>query len=201
MKKARFDPERHYRHSIRLRGRDYTRGGAYFVTMCTYERACLFGAVIDGEMHLNEYGEIVLQEWFRTAELRPHVRLDEAEFVVMPNHVHGIIWIIDAEGRQNEAEGGVTSDESPSPGAKRGSIGAIIARFKGASAKRINLRRGTPGASVWQRGYYDHVIRNKATLHQIRRYIITNPLRWSHDRENLDRTALDELEEALFGPI
>ncbi len=89
----------HHRRSIRLADYDYSAEGGYFITIVTQGRACLFGEVNDGVMQLNEFGKIVWAEWYRTAELRPNVELLEDEFVVMPNHVHGIIWIIDSPGR------------------------------------------------------------------------------------------------------
>jgi putative transposase len=88
-----YDPHKHHRRSIRLPGYDYTQPGAYFVTFVAHDRECLFGDVVDGVMRLNAFGEIVRDEWFRTAVVRPYVMLDPDEFVVMPNHVHGIIWI------------------------------------------------------------------------------------------------------------
>lgn len=88
------DPQRFHRRSIRLPGYDYTRPGAYFITIVTHERAHLFGRVADGCMRLNALGEIVREEWFKTAELRPYVRLHDDEFVIMPNHIHGIIRIV-----------------------------------------------------------------------------------------------------------
>ena len=91
-----YDPQRHHRHSIRLQGYDYTQSGAYFVTICTHGRALLFGNVVGGEMRLNDAGRIVRDEWFKTAQLRPYVVLYEDEFVVMPNHIHGIIEIVGA---------------------------------------------------------------------------------------------------------
>jgi REP element-mobilizing transposase RayT len=89
----KFDPQIHHRRSIRLEGYDYTQRGAYWITIVTYQRQCLFGEVVNGEMRLNECGQIAHNEWFKTAALRPYVKLYEDEFVVMPNHVHGIIWI------------------------------------------------------------------------------------------------------------
>jgi len=88
------DPDRYHRRSIRLKGCDYTQPGAYFITIVTHERMPLFGEIVNGEMRLNEYGEIVRDEWFQTAVVRPYVVLHPDEFVVMPNHVHGIIWIV-----------------------------------------------------------------------------------------------------------
>ena len=89
----------HHRKSIRLADYDYSAEGGYYITIVTQGRVNLFGEIIDGAMQLNEFGKIVWEEWFRTAELRPNVELAEDEFVVMPNHVHGIIWIDDVTGR------------------------------------------------------------------------------------------------------
>jgi putative transposase len=88
-------PDKHRRRSVRLKGYDYAEPGAYFVTVCMRDRVCLFGHVMNGEMHLNEAGEVARQEWFNTAAIRPYVRLNENECVVMPNHMHAIVWIVD----------------------------------------------------------------------------------------------------------
>ncbi len=177
-----YDPERHHRRSIRLRGYDYTQPGAYFITIVTHERACLFGNVVNGAMQLNPLGEIVRAEWFKTAELRPSVQLDADEFVVMPNHIHGIIWIVDDVGARRRRAPTGEQFGKPVPG----SIPTIVRAFKSAATKRINALRGTPGAPVWQRNYYEHVIRNDADLRHIRDYIQTNPARWALDSENPD---------------
>ena len=89
-----YDPARHHRRSIRLPGYDYTQPGAYFVTIVTHCRAHVFGEVVDGDMQLNAWGDIVRDEWFKTAQIRPYVQLWDDEFVVMPNHIHGIIWVV-----------------------------------------------------------------------------------------------------------
>jgi hypothetical protein len=103
-----YDPHKHHRRSIRLPGYDYTQAGAYFVTFVAHDRECLFGDVVDGVMRLNAFGEIVREEWFRTAVVRPYVMLDPDEFVVMPNHVHGIIWIVrSGDGDHGDDGGGV----------------------------------------------------------------------------------------------
>jgi len=91
----KYDPQKHHRRSIRLKGYDYTQPGAYFVTICAYQRMHVFGEVVDGEIVLNDIGKIARDEWFKTAEIRPYVKLYEDEFVIMPNHGHGIIWIVD----------------------------------------------------------------------------------------------------------
>ena len=174
----KYDPEKHHRHSIRLKGYDYSQAGAYFVTIVTQNRACLFGAVVDGEMRLNETGQIVRRCWLDIPAHFPHAELDE--FVVMPNHVHGIIVIVDGRG---------TACRAPTEQFGRpvtGSIPTVIRSFKSAVTKRINEQRGTPGAHVWQRNYYEHIIRNEESLDRIRQYIANNPLRWAFDRENPD---------------
>ncbi len=185
-----YGPHRHQRRSLRLPGYDYSQAGAYFVTLCTHDRACVFGEVVDGEMRLNEWGEIVRDEWFKTATVRPYVVLNADEFVIMPNHVHGIIWIVndDMVGATGpvapiEATRRVAPTERPC-GPTPASIGAIMAQFKSAVTKRSHELRGTPGLPVWQRNYYEHVIRNEESLDQIREYIRNNPVEWASDREN-----------------
>ncbi|GAB4432037.1 MAG: transposase [Anaerolineae bacterium] len=199
------DPNRHHRRSIRLKGYDYTQPGAYFVTMCTQERAHLFGRVVDGAMALNEYGEIVREEWFRSADVRPDVELHADEFVIMPNHVHGIIWIVemgaDGDGivrAQRRCAPTMTNRGVTLNNVTSGSLGAIIRAFKSAVTRRINALRGTPGAPVWQRNYYEHIIRTERALHAIRRYIAENPLRWHLDPYNPAATGHDPLARDLW---
>jgi REP element-mobilizing transposase RayT len=176
-----YAPERHHRRSLRLRGYDYTQGGLYFVTICTHAKACIFGEIVDGTVHLSASGQIVAEEWERTAELRPQVALDA--FIVMPNHPHGILTLIDvdAAGRalpiQQSRMAGVTP-----PGPTAGSVSAIIGQFKAASARRINAVRHTPGTAVWQRNFHDHIIRHDRALEQIRAYIADNPAIWEADQ-------------------
>ena len=170
-----YGPAKHHRRSIRLREYDYAQAGAYFVTLVAHARECLFGRVVEGQTHLSMPGEVVAAEWLRSARIRGEIELDA--FVVMPNHVHGIVVIRDvgAHGR------------APLPTALRRSprsLGSFIAGFKSAATKRINAIRGTPGVPVWQRNYYEHVIRDDDDLGRVRRYIAENPLRWDEDPEN-----------------
>ena len=144
------------------------------------------------------------EEWFRSAQVRAYLRLDDNEFIVMPNHIHGIMWI------KQGAEGDPPSDDI---GARRrraptterfgapvsGSIPTIVRALKSATTRRINQLRGTRGESVWQRNYYEHLIRDEKQLARIRQYIMDNPSQWEIDRENpevrLDRplpTGADE---------
>ncbi|MCR4438784.1 MAG: transposase [bacterium] len=186
----------HHRRSIRLPGYDYAQAGAYFVTMCTHDRACLFGRVVDGEMRLNALGEIVREEWLRSAQIRREIRLDPDEFVVMPNHIHGIVWILDDVGAHRRAplhraslHGAPLRNGLWRPPR---SLASFVAGFKSATTRRINAWRGTPGAAVWQRNYWEHVIRDDASLRRICAYIQTNPLRWHLDRENPQREGIED---------
>jgi putative transposase len=195
------DKSPHHRRSIRLKGYDYGRMGAYFITICTQDRACLFGTVVDGRMQLNECGAIVREEWFRSAQIRQEIELSAEEFVVMPNHIHGIVWIVDSAGAGIGAPGpGGAHGRAPLHRQPR-SLASFIAGFKSAVTKRINEHRDTPGASVWQRNYYEHIVRNEESLARIREYILTNPLRWHLDQENPDRTGKDEVWDSLFGQV
>ncbi len=176
--------EKRHRRSIRLKGYDCTCPGVYFVTICTHQRACLFGDVVEGAMVLNGLGEIVRDEWFKTAVVRPNVRLWDSEFVVMPNHVHGIIWIMDDDvvGARRRRAPTTTTEQFGKP--VSGSIPTIVRAFKSAVTKRINDLRGTPHVRVWQRNYYEHIIRDDESLNRIRQYIVENPMRWAFDPEN-----------------
>jgi len=169
-----FDLLKHHRRSIRLKGYDYTHPGVYFVTIVAFGQEPIFGRIVEGEMELNQLGEIILEEWFKTAQIRPEIELDE--FVVMPNHVHGIIWIVGARRRRAPT---LEDFRKPVPG----SIPTIVRSFKSTVTRRINLLRKTSAAPVWQRNYYEHVIKSEKELGQIRQYIRDNPLKWETDQE------------------
>jgi REP element-mobilizing transposase RayT len=150
------------RRSLRLSEYDYSTPGAYFVTACAYKRRCLFGEVQDQHIVLSAAGRIVENAWHALAAHYPGLVLDE--FMAMPNHVHGIIFL---------------SDGAPE-------LSEIIRGFKTFAAKRINALRSTPGQPVWQRGFHDHVFRSEAALAKIREYVRDNPAKWHLDRENPD---------------
>ena len=162
------------RKQLRLKNYDYTQEGAYYVTGCTQNRECLFGNVRDGKMELNEYGKIVKQEWYKTGEIRKNIELDE--FIVMPNHIYGIIIIAGTcnvpQRNRNEKFGSSVSNSIPT----------IIKLFKSTTTKQINQRRNTTKKSIWQRGFYEHVIRNEEDLNRIRQYVIYNPMKWEEDK-------------------
>jgi len=171
----KYNSKEQHRRSIRLKDYDYSNAGAYFVTICAHKRRCLFGEMIKGDVKLNQYGRLVEFEWGETAELRDNVALDAS--VIMPNHVHGIVFIT---GR-GVLQYAPTKSQFRSPSL---TIGAIIRGFKSAATKRINETRHMPGAPVWQRNYYEHIIRDEKKLKKTREYIINNPLQWELDEEN-----------------
>ena len=230
----KFDPETHHRRSIRLPGYDYSRPGVFFVTLCTFQREEILGAVVDEEMQLSPLGRIVRTEWFRSAEVRKEIQLFKTEFVVMPNHLHGIVWITadDGVGVDCIRPAGIRPDgilpahrgwEAPpiktAPTGKRGtgggtrkyrvqaghhaegvdlasasdtgayhaplqsaprSLGSFMAGFKAAVTGRVGDELNF--ANIWQRNFYEHIIRNEDELQEIRVYIHTNPRRWPEDQ-------------------
>ena len=182
----KYDSEKHNRRSIRLRGYDYSESGVYFVTICTHNMECIFGEIINGEMHLNENGRIVDIEWAKTNDKRNNVVLDT--YVVMPNHFHGIVILIDTCG--GTARCAPTTKTCNGRNYRKfgkmisGTLPAIIRSFKSAVTKHINELRSEQGVPVWQRNYYEHIIINEKELNQIREYVISNQLGWELDEEN-----------------
>jgi REP element-mobilizing transposase RayT len=161
----------------------------YYLTLAAYRKEHLFGVVHAGGMMLNACGEIVREEWLRSARLRSEIALDE--FVIMPNHLHGIVVIrksFDASAFSSsidECEAALPSHpELEWTGRPPRSLGSLVAGFKSAVTVRINALRSAPRSPVWQRNYHDHIIRNEPDLHRIRRYIRENPLKWDADPDN-----------------
>jgi putative transposase len=199
------------RKSLRLQNYDYTSSGAYSVTICSYQRENILGEINNDQVSLSEVGQIVRQVWKEIPEHYENVQLDE--FVIMPNHVHGILFICDQnveERRDQDVEErrdqdvveerhdqdveerhdqDVVEERHASPllhnnGSKRPSLGNIVGSFKSACTKQINLLRRTPGEAVWQRSYFERIVRNDYQLGRIRDYIKNNPLNWALDRKN-----------------
>jgi putative transposase len=231
----KYNPEIHHRRSIRLPGYDYGQAGLYFITICAWQRQCIFGAIEDGEMHLNHMGEIARDEWLRTAKMRPNI--DIAEFVVMPNHVHGIIAIGDGmdvigavgavgvigRGTMHRAptddtekfgkptsntipaivngetdvtdvdmdvvgvNGRGTMHRAPTIDTEKfgkptsNTIPTIIRGYKAAVTTQVNILRQSPQCPVWQRNYYENVVRSEAEYLRIADYILNNPRQWQED--------------------
>ncbi len=163
------------RRPVRLRGYDYTQPGAYFVTICVNRHRCIFGEVRDDAVSLNESGQIVWECWNDLARHYPHVETDA--FVVMPNHVHGIVMLT----RTNVGAGLRPAPTRSHLELSRHGLPEIVRALKSFSARGVNQLRATPGARVWQRGYHERVVRNNEELNRIRQYISENPARWSDD--------------------
>jgi len=207
-----YDPDIHQRRSIRLRGYDYSSNGAYFVTICTQGRGCLFGVVADGTMHLNDAGLMLSEWWLKLPERFPAIAMDE--YLVMPNHFHGIIMINDADTElsphdvdrrgeprvrpplescirpplngehENQGEHKVRPYGTPA-----GSVGRIVQAFKSMTTNAyihgVNEHGWPPfPGRLWQRNYYERVIRDERELDVARKYILENPIKWDLDREN-----------------
>ncbi|MEJ5351784.1 MAG: transposase [Melioribacteraceae bacterium] len=184
--------------SISSKHYDYSQPGAYFITICTHNRECLFGKINDGKMFLNDIGEIAKQCWFEIPNHFPNVSLDE--FVIMPNHIHGIIILndnmVDNGNNQNVdiPNVGVQNFEPLRKKMQQNqfqkiiprSIGSIIRGFKIGVTKWC--RQNTNIYTVWQRNYFEHIIRNDIALQRIRQYIVDNPMKWELDMENTHAT-------------
>jgi REP element-mobilizing transposase RayT len=164
----RYDSDKYHRHSIRLQGYNYSQSGAYFITVCTYQRECLFGEIIADEMRLNSCGQIVYEEWDRTSSIRREIDLDL--FIVMPNHLHAIVVIDNVEKSGAPRRAPLQTPYRPPK-----SLGSLVAGFKSVVTKRINLLRDTPETPVWQRNYYENIIRNEKMLTNMRQYVLSNP--------------------------
>jgi putative transposase len=195
---VKFDSQKHHRRSIRLKGYDYSKAGAYFVTIVVWQREMIFGNVMNGKMMLNQCGQIVLNAWFDLPNHYRHVVL--GAFIIMPNHAHGIIVLMDDDGRggssiigETTLPDGIEVGKMSLPKGKthpygitkpRHGLPEIVRAFKSFSARRINALRRTEGIPVWQRNYYEHIIRNEREMDRITRYIESNPSTWMDDDEN-----------------
>ncbi len=180
--------EERHRHSIRLPGYDYTQPGAYFVTIVAAGRQCLFGEAENQEMSLSRLGQIAEQQWIRLPKRFPALEL--GAFVVMPNHLHGILVI--HEGRGTAGNWAYSDDASyrraPTEGFGKpvpDSIPTIVRSYKSAVAYRVHASGEMHGLPLWQRNYYEHVIRDQREWERIHLYIESNPATWLEDEENL----------------
>lgn len=187
-----FNPEIHHRRSIRLKGYDYSQAGAYFVTICTNDKESIFGDVMDKEMRLNECGKITLNCWADLPKHYSQIELDE--FIIMPNHVHGIVVFVGAPLAAPGIMAAPGIDVLPGASAtknkaqkKKGAassaptLGDVIRTFKSMSAIAVNRVLDRQGVPVWQRNYYEHIIRNENELYKTRAYVADNPLNWETD--------------------
>ena len=185
----KYNPDIHHRKSIRLKGYDHSSEGLYFITICTYQMEHLFGKILNNEMILNEYGKIVEEEILRTLQIRENIYIDN--YVIMPNHIHFIIEIVKNDIKNVGAYGNTPNNEgvgktefysikklkSPSK-----NIGSIIRAIKAGATARINEIRNSFCNPVWQRNYYENIIRNEKMYLKVMEYIEDNPLKWDEDR-------------------
>jgi REP element-mobilizing transposase RayT len=181
----KYNPKIHHRRSVRLLGYDYSQTGAYFITICTQNRECLFGKIEDGELRLNDVGEMIQAFWDEIPSYYPGIDIDE--FIVMPNHIHGIIVIVGADpcGRPGLANPQNGQARGPAPTGL--SLPDIAHRFKTMTTKRYADGVKQNGWSafhgkLWQRNYWEHIIRNESELNSIRLYIQINPAQWELDK-------------------
>jgi REP-associated tyrosine transposase len=184
----KFDPQKHHRRSIRLPNYDYSQSGAYYITIVTWHRKCLFGDVVDREMVFSKFGLVAKQQWENLPNRFPNITL--GAFVIMPNHMHGIIVIMAGRGTAGDLNNhddelsrrAPTHEKYQKP--VKGSIPTIVRSYKSSVSYRINLMRGTQDIPVWQRNYYEHIIRNERDLQNKTDYIEANPILWADDDEN-----------------
>jgi REP element-mobilizing transposase RayT len=170
-----YDPSKHHRRSIRLQGYDYRQAGIYHVTICSFEKRCVFGKIEEDQFIPNAYGRIVMDCWLNIENHTPFPTLDEWQ--LMPNHLHGLL-VLSAEKIAGE------SPAEPQFQVPAGSLGVVVRSFKAAVKRQVNKLRSErelAPVEVWQSNYYEHIVRDEDDLNRIRRYIIENPLNWDLD--------------------
>lgn len=191
---APYNPNIHHRRSIRLKGYDYSKAGLYFITICCQDRACLFGDVVRGEMILNDAGKMANECWLNIPKHFPNAVLHE--YIIMPNHIHGIIELtnvinvgaenfrpdnkININSFDNAMKNVIGAENFPPLRSPSKTIGSIVRGFK--IGVTTWMRNNTDIHDVWQRNYYEHIIRNKQSYKTISEYIINNPTKWSDDK-------------------
>ena len=213
-----YHPDIHHRRSIRLKDYDYSDAGAYFVTVCAWRKENMFGKISEGKISYSDVGEIISHIWRNLPDRFASIELDE--FVIMPNHIHGIIVLNVGAGlalpgtrpdsppsrtceikpkRKGAASSAPTKNNLTNPDAinHAPTLGDIMRTFKSVSTIAVNRHFDRRGYPLWQRNYYEHIIRNESELHPIREYIRYNPLKWDEDEENPSCRRISEKEKAL----
>ncbi len=174
-----INPEFRSRKSIRINGFNYAQAGYYFITICTHQKEHVFGKVQSGIMHLNNFGEIVRDTWDDLPNHNSNIELDY--YCIMPNHIHGIIIISDCAQSDTIAIEADMVRAGLEPAPTGHSLAELVRQLKTFSSVRINKLRHISGEPVWQRNYYEHIIRNEPELYLIRKYISNNPMNWDKD--------------------
>jgi len=191
-----YDPKKHHRRSIRLRGYDYADGGAYFMTICVHNKECLLGRVVEGQMVLSDAGQTVQRVWLSLTQRLPAVVLDA--FQIMPNHLHGV-FVIPGPGLEPSLAAATGAPVVPpypnrnkgtasrAPTNRRVAMGDVVGAFKSIATIQVNRLLSRTGTRLLQENFFEHIIRNVDSLGKIRAYISENPARWLEDPENPDR--------------
>ncbi len=203
----KYNPNIHHRRSIRLKGYDYSQAGLYFITICCQNRECRFGDVVNGKMQLNDAGTMVEKEWLKLPERFKNIQLHD--YVVMPNHFHAILEIVGATlevaqndgNAQNEhnaqnddnienvdnAQKGQPQGIAPTDAVKNKTVGDMVGAFQ--SIVTVEYIRGVKtlgwqsfNGKLWQRNYWEHIIRDEQSYQTISEYIINNPAKWTDDK-------------------
>jgi putative transposase len=187
-----------FRQHTRLRDFDYRSNHAYFVTLVTAGRECVFGSIADGVLRPSRRGLVVQQCWHDIPNHHPFVELDA--FILMPNHLHGVVLFVGNDIAPDDPVAATPASpprESCRIGGGRGptphSLGAVIGSFKAAVSRKINRIRAGAAAHLWQPSYYEHVVRDDGSLDAIRNYVVANPLRWMQDADNPDGDRTDDV--------
>lgn len=186
----KYNPQIHHRRSIRLKGYNYSQAGAYFITICCQDKECRFGIIENGEMILNEFGMIAYDEWIKLSERFSNFELDV--FQIMPNHMHGIIVLnVGATARAGASPAPTISGDlviTNSPIATvvdTHTVGDIVGAYKSLVANgclRICKMKNKTMGKIWQRNYYEHIIKDEQSYQTISNYIINNPSKWNDDK-------------------
>jgi REP element-mobilizing transposase RayT len=196
--KPKYNPNLHHRRSIRLKGFDYSQAGLYFITICCQDRFCHFGHVENDAMILNEYGQIAFDEWMKLPERYPNFELDV--FQIMPNHIHAIISLTNpAAVRATLAVAPIGNTVSPiansvahdtigagvNPAPTGTGVSDIVGAYKSLVSNgclKIFKSKNEMMGKLWQRNYYEHIIRNEQSYQRIAEYIMNNPIKWREDK-------------------
>ena len=180
--------------SARLREYNYGYAGIYFITICTENREHYFGEILNSEIQLSEIGKIAQTEWYKTLEIRPDMNLQLDAFIVMPNHIHGIIIIGENEYNCGDGRDAMHRVSTFSP--QRKNLASIIRGYKSSVTKQIRV---LGFGFNWQSRFYEHIIQNKNSFKRIQNYIINNPQNWIDDKFNKYNINYNEIENNIKG--
>jgi len=183
------EPKTHRgRRSLRVSSYDYAAAGWYYITICVHNRRCIFGSIKDGEMLLNRAGGIARDEWLRSLELRPGLEFDQ--WVIMPNHLHAIVVLPTGTSQAAGAHSCAPLQRKPR------SLASFVAQYKAAVTRRLRWAGMLRQPKLWQRNYFEHIIRTERALDALREYIYYNPLKWELDKLNPKASHSEQRDEA-----